>query len=35
MYLDLVGRITVQCKSALYRLQALQIDAMAHLANLA
>jgi hypothetical protein len=31
MYLDLVGRITVQCMSALYRLQALQSDAMAHL----
>jgi hypothetical protein len=35
MYPDLVGRITVQCMSALYRLQALQSDAMAHLANLA
>jgi hypothetical protein len=35
MYPDLVGRITVQCISALYRLQALQSDAMAHLANLA
>jgi uncharacterized protein YoxC len=35
MDLDLVGRITVQCMSALYRLQALQSDAMAHLANLA
>jgi hypothetical protein len=30
-----VGRITVQCLSALYRLQALQSDAMAHLTNLA
>jgi chromosome segregation ATPase len=35
MYPDLVGRVTVQCMSALYRLQALQSDAMAHLANLA
>jgi hypothetical protein len=35
MYPDLVGRITVQCMSALYRLQALQSDAMAHLSNLA
>jgi hypothetical protein len=35
MYPDLVGRIIVQCMSALYRLQALQSDAMAHLANLA
>jgi hypothetical protein len=35
MYPDLVGRIAVQCMSALYRLQALQSDAMAHLANLA
>jgi hypothetical protein len=35
MYPDLVGRVTVQCKSALYCLQALQSDAMAHLANLA
>jgi hypothetical protein len=34
MYPDLVGRITIQCMSALYRLQALQSDAMAHLANL-
>jgi hypothetical protein len=33
MYPDLVGRITVQCMSALYRLRALQSDAMAHLAN--
>jgi hypothetical protein len=35
MYPDLVGRVTVQCMSALYRLQALQSDAMAHLANIA
>ena len=35
MYPDLVGRITVQCMSALYGLQVLQSDAMAHLANLA
>jgi hypothetical protein len=35
MYPNLVGRVTVQCMSALYRLQALQIDAMAHLANIA
>jgi uncharacterized coiled-coil protein SlyX len=35
MYLDLVGRMTVPCMSALYRLQALQSDAMAHLANFA
>jgi hypothetical protein len=35
MYPDLVGRVTVQCMSALYHLQALQSDAMAHLANLA
>jgi cytidylate kinase len=35
MYPDLVGRITFQCMSALYRLQTLQSDAMAHLANLA
>jgi chromosome segregation ATPase len=34
MYPDLVGRVTVQCMSALYRLQALQSDAMAHLANI-
>jgi hypothetical protein len=32
---DQVGRITVQCMSALYCLQALQSDAMAHLTNLA
>jgi hypothetical protein len=30
-----VGRITVQCMSALYHLQALQNDAMAHLTILA
>ena len=35
MHPDQVGRITVQCMSALYRLQALQSDAMAHLTNLA
>jgi chromosome segregation ATPase len=35
MYPDLVGRITVQCMSALYRLQVLQSNAVAHLANLA
>jgi hypothetical protein len=35
MYPDLVGRVTVQCMSAMYRLQALQSDAMAHLANIA
>jgi SMC interacting uncharacterized protein involved in chromosome segregation len=35
MYPDLVGRLTVQCMSALYRLKALQSDAMAHLSNLA
>jgi hypothetical protein len=35
MYPDLVGRVTVQCMSVLYRLQALQSDAMANLANLA
>jgi hypothetical protein len=35
MYSDLVGRVTVQCMSVLYRLQALQSDAMAHLANIA
>jgi hypothetical protein len=34
MHPDQVGRITVQCMSALYRLQALQSDAMAHLTNL-
>jgi hypothetical protein len=31
---DQVGRITVQCMSALYRLQALQSDAMTHLTGL-
>jgi chromosome segregation ATPase len=35
MYPDLIGRVTVQCMSALYHLQALQSDAMAHLANIA
>jgi hypothetical protein len=35
MHPDRVGRIIVQCMSALYRLQALQSDAMAHLTNLA
>jgi hypothetical protein len=35
MYPDLVGRVTVQCLSAMYRLQALQSNTMAHLANLA
>jgi uncharacterized coiled-coil protein SlyX len=35
MYPDLVGRIIVQCMSALYHHQALQSDAMAHFANLA
>jgi chromosome segregation ATPase len=35
MYPDLVGRVTVQCMSALYRLQALQSDAMALLSNTA
>ena len=35
MYPDLVGRVTVQCMSVLYRLQALQSDAMAHHANIA
>jgi uncharacterized coiled-coil protein SlyX len=35
MYPNLVGRINIQCMSALYRLQALQSDAMEHLANLA
>jgi hypothetical protein len=35
MYPDMVRRVTVQCMSALYCLQALQSDAMAHLANLA
>jgi myosin heavy subunit len=35
MHPNQVGRITVQCMSVLYRLQALQSDAMAHLTNLA
>jgi hypothetical protein len=35
MHPDQVGRITVECMSALYRLQVLQSDAMAHLTNLA
>jgi hypothetical protein len=35
MHPDQVGRIIVWCMSALYRLQALQSDAMAHLTNLA
>jgi hypothetical protein len=35
MHPNQVGRITVQCMSALYRLQALQSDAMGHLTNLA
>jgi hypothetical protein len=35
MYPELVGRVTVQCMSALYRLQAVQSDAMSHLANIA
>jgi hypothetical protein len=35
MHPDQVGRITVQCMSALYRLQALQSDAMTHLTRLA
>jgi uncharacterized coiled-coil protein SlyX len=35
MYPDLVGRVTIQCMSALYRLQALQSEVMAHLANIA
>jgi hypothetical protein len=35
MYPDLVGRVTVQCMSALYHLQALQSDTIAHLANIA
>jgi hypothetical protein len=35
MHLDQVGRITVQCMSALYRLQALQSDTMTHLTGLA
>jgi hypothetical protein len=35
MHPNQVGRITAQCMSALYRLQAQQSDAMAHLTNLA
>jgi uncharacterized protein (DUF3084 family) len=35
MHPDQVGRIIVQCMSTLYRLQALQSDAMAHLTGLA
>jgi TolA-binding protein len=35
MHPDYVGRITVQCMSALYCLQALQSDAIAHLTDLA
>jgi hypothetical protein len=35
MHPDQVRRITVQCMSTLYRLQALKSDAMAHLTNLA
>jgi uncharacterized coiled-coil protein SlyX len=35
MYPDLVRRVTLQCMSALYRLQALQSNAMAHFANIA
>jgi hypothetical protein len=35
MHPDQVGRITVQCMSALYRLQGLQSDAMVHLTGLA
>jgi hypothetical protein len=35
MHPDQVGRITIQCMSALYRLQALQSDAMTHLTGLA
>ena len=36
MYPDWVGRVTIQCMSALYlyHLQALQSDVMAHLANI-
>jgi hypothetical protein len=33
MHPDQVGRISVQCMSALYHLQALQSDAMAHLTD--
>lgn len=35
MHHDQVGRITIQCMSALYCLQALQSDAMTHLIGLA
>jgi hypothetical protein len=35
MYPDLVVRVTVQCMGVLYGLQALQSNAMAHLANIA
>jgi hypothetical protein len=35
MHPDQVGRITVQCMSALYHLHALQSDAIAHLTDLA
>jgi hypothetical protein len=34
MHPDQVGRIIVQCMSALYRLQALQSDAISHLTDL-
>jgi hypothetical protein len=34
MHPDQVGRIIVQCMSALYRLQALQSDVMTHLTGL-
>ena len=35
MHPNQVGRITIQCMSALYHLYALQSDAMAHLTNVA
>jgi predicted RNase H-like nuclease (RuvC/YqgF family) len=35
MHPDQVGRIIIQCMSVLYRLQALQSDAMTHLTGLA
>jgi hypothetical protein len=35
MHPNQVGRITIQCMRALYRLQALQRDAMAHHIDLA
>jgi hypothetical protein len=35
MHPDQVGRITIQCMSALYRLQAMQSNTMTHLTNLA